>query len=115
MRRVLTTCPYCGVGCCFYLLVGADGTLVGVEPSSTHAVAQGQLCVKGQNAFQFVNHPDRLTEPMIRSDGRLRPASWDQALDLVVTRFRERRSKPRGAATPWLSSPRPRRPTRKIT
>ncbi len=89
MRRVLTTCPYCGVGCCFYLLVGADGTLVGVEPSSTHAVAQGQLCVKGQNAFQFVNHPDRLTEPMIRSDGRLRPASWDQALDLVVTRFRE--------------------------
>lgn len=93
MRRVLTTCPYCGVGCGFYLLVGDDETLVGVEPSSNHVVAQGQLCVKGQNAFQFVNHPDRLTEPMIRRNGKLEPASWDEALELVVKRFQEIQAK----------------------
>jgi formate dehydrogenase major subunit/formate dehydrogenase alpha subunit len=89
MRRVLTTCPYCGVGCGFYLLVGDGETLVGVEPSSEHVVAQGRLCVKGHNAFQFVNHPDRLTEPMVRRNGELKPASWDEALDLVAGRLRE--------------------------
>lgn len=89
MKRVLTTCPYCGVGCCFYLVVDDQGTLVGVEPSSEHVVAQGQLCVKGLNAFHFVNHPDRLTEPMIRRNGMLKPASWDEALDLVVARLKD--------------------------
>ncbi len=89
MRRVLTTCPYCGVGCCLYLVVDDQERLVGVEPSSAHVVAQGQLCVKGQNAFHFVNHADRLTEPMIRRNGTLKPAPWEEALDLVVTRLKE--------------------------
>ncbi len=89
MRKVLTTCPYCGVGCCFYLVVDDDETLVGVEPSSQHVVAQGQLCIKGQNAFHFVNHPDRLKQPMIRRNGKLQAASWDEALHEVVTRFRQ--------------------------
>jgi formate dehydrogenase alpha subunit len=93
MRRVLTTCPYCGVGCGFYLLVDDNETLVGVEPSQNHVVAQGQLCVKGHNAFQFVNHPDRLTEPLIRRHGKLKPASWDEATALVARRFQEIQAK----------------------
>jgi predicted molibdopterin-dependent oxidoreductase YjgC len=48
----------------FYLVVDDDNTLVGVEPSSEHVVAKGQLCVKGWNAYHFVNHPDRLTQPL---------------------------------------------------
>jgi formate dehydrogenase alpha subunit len=88
MRKVLTTCPYCGTGCCFYLLVGDDGRLAGIEPSKEHVVALGQVCVKGWSASEFVGHPDRLTEPLIRRDGRLEPASWDEALDLVVARLR---------------------------
>jgi len=87
IRKVLTTCPYCGTGCCFYLVVGDDGQLVGVEPSSEHVVSKGQLCIKGWNAFHFVNHPDRLTQPLIRRNGSLEPASWDEAVDLVVTRL----------------------------
>ncbi len=87
MKKVLTTCPYCGVGCCFYLMVADDGTLVGVEPSARHIVAQGQLCIKGHNAFHFVDHPDRLTQPLIRKNGTLHAASWDEALALVVTRL----------------------------
>ncbi|MEJ2703284.1 MAG: formate dehydrogenase subunit alpha [Sedimentisphaerales bacterium] len=84
MKRVLTTCPYCGVGCCFYLLAGEKGHLEGVEPSTEHVVARGELCIKGLNAFQFVNHPDRLTQPMIRTNGRLTEATWDHALDIAV-------------------------------
>ncbi len=89
MKRVLTTCPYCGVGCNLYLVVGDDGRLVGVEPSVGHPVSRGQLCIKGWNAFHFVNHPDRLTHPLIRRGGRLVPASWDEALALVAGRMRE--------------------------
>ena len=89
MKKVLTTCPYCGTGCMFYLVVNDDGTLIGVEPSSKHVVAKGQLCVKGWNAYHFVNHPDRLTEPMIRKNGELQPASWDEALDLIVSKFKD--------------------------
>jgi formate dehydrogenase major subunit/formate dehydrogenase alpha subunit len=84
--------------------VGDDETLVGVEPSSHHVVARGQLCVKGQNAFQFVNHPDRLTEPMIRRNGRLQPASWDEALELVVRRLQEIEAKRGRDAVAFFSS-----------
>ena len=72
----------------FFLAVDDDDRLVGVEPSSEHVVAQGCLCVKGWNAHHFVNHPDRLTRPLIRKNGTLEPASWDEALDLVVSRLR---------------------------
>ncbi len=87
MKKVLTTCPYCGTGCMFYLVVGDDGRLAGIEPSREHVVARGRLCVKGWNAHHFVNHPDRLTHPLIRKNGKLEPASWDEALGLVVTRL----------------------------
>ena len=89
MKKILTTCPYCGTGCMYYLVVGDDGQLVGVEPSTEHVVAKGRLCVKGWNAYHFVNHPDRLTEPMIRKNGKMEPASWDEALDLVVSKLKE--------------------------
>jgi formate dehydrogenase major subunit/formate dehydrogenase alpha subunit len=87
VKRTLTVCPYCGTGCSFYL-VSDRGRLVGVEPSVTHPVSRGGLCVKGWNAFAFVQHPDRLTTPLIRRNGTLTPASWDEALDLVVERLR---------------------------
>lgn len=87
MKRTLTVCPYCGVGCMFYL-VSDGGRLVGVEPSVTHPVSRGGLCVKGWNAYAFVHHPDRLTTPLVRRDGVLKPASWDEAFDLVVERLR---------------------------
>ena len=43
---------------------------------------EGALCVKGQFAFDFVHHPDRLKTPFVRDDhGKLVPATWDEALD----------------------------------
>jgi formate dehydrogenase major subunit/formate dehydrogenase alpha subunit len=88
MKRTLTVCPYCGTGCTFYL-VSDGGRLVGVEPSATHPISRGGLCVKGWNAFAFVHHPDRLTTPLVRRGRELRPASWDEALATVVERLWE--------------------------
>ena len=103
MKRTLTVCPYCGTGCTFYLVSDA-GRLVGVEPSTTHPVSRGGLCVKGWNAFAFVHHPDRLTTPLVRRDGKLRPASWDEALGTVVDRLRGIRERHGADALMFASS-----------
>ena len=90
-RNVLTTCTYCGAGCGLYVQV-LDGEIVGVLPAKEHAVSQGRLCIKGWNVTAFVNHPDRLTTPLIRRGDRFEEASWDEALALVAgkfTRFRD--------------------------
>ncbi len=89
MKRTLTTCPYCGTGCTFYLLGDDQGRLVGVDPSTSHPASRGSLCVKGWNAHGFVQHPDRLTTPLIRRGGRLEEASWDEALELVAGRLKD--------------------------
>ncbi|MBN1958681.1 MAG: formate dehydrogenase subunit alpha [Desulfuromonadales bacterium] len=80
MRATLTTCPYCGTGCNFYLLSDDKGRLTGIEPAGKHSTSRGQLCLKGWNAHAFVHHPERLTTPQIRIDGRLQSCSWEQAL-----------------------------------
>jgi predicted molibdopterin-dependent oxidoreductase YjgC len=49
----------------------------------------GSLCVKGRFGYHFVNSPERLTVPLIRKDGELQEATWDEALDLVANRFKE--------------------------
>ncbi len=87
MKKSLTLCPYCGVGCMLHLITD-NGRLVGVEPGSTHPVSRGSLCVKGWNAFGFVHHPDRLTRPLVRRSGRLEETSWDDALETVVRRLK---------------------------
>ena len=82
-RFVLTTCPFCGCGCQFYLQV-FDGEVVEIVPCRTDEISQGKLCIKGRNAFRFIAHQDRLKAPLIRRKGQLEPASWDEALGLVA-------------------------------
>lgn len=89
MKRTLTTCPYCGTGCRFYLITDNFGKVCGVEASTEHSVSRGKLCIKGWNAYEFVNHPDRLTVPLIRKNGKLEPSSWEEALDLAAGRLKE--------------------------
>ena len=51
---------------------------------------EGALCIKGQYAFDFVNHPDRLQKPMIRKeDGSFREAEWEEALQLAANGFKK--------------------------
>jgi predicted molibdopterin-dependent oxidoreductase YjgC len=83
-RKTRTICPYCGVGCAVDVLT-RDGQMVGVQPAMDGPANEGALCIKGQYAWDFVQHPDRLTTPMIRDEeGKFRPASWDEALDVAA-------------------------------
>jgi formate dehydrogenase alpha subunit len=70
-----------------------EGELVGVAPSKTHLVSQGRLCVKGANCWEGVISGDRITEPLIKKNGRFVKASWDEALELVVKRLTELKEK----------------------
>jgi formate dehydrogenase major subunit len=85
-RKVRTTCPYCGVGCQQVLHVKND-RIVQVSAAENAEPNQGRLCVKGRFGYDFISSEDRLKTPLIRKDGVLKPASWDEALDLVVSKF----------------------------
>jgi len=82
-EKVRTTCSYCGVGCQLYLHT-KEGKVVKVSGVEDAAPNYGSLCVKGRFGFDFVNSPERLTTPLIRKDGELQEASWDEALDLAA-------------------------------
>jgi predicted molibdopterin-dependent oxidoreductase YjgC len=86
-KTTLTTCPYCGCGCGFYL-ESIDGRLVGTIPSKTSPVNKGKLCIKGWNVHEFVQHPNRLTRPLVRKNGELQEVSWDEALDYTADKLR---------------------------
>ena len=94
-KKVDSVCPYCGVGCLLTYHV-KDNEIQFVTGRNGPA-NKGRLCVKGRYGFDYVSHPDRLTQPMIRKEGvpkglneffdptdpskMFRPATWDEALD----------------------------------
>ncbi|MBI5290087.1 MAG: formate dehydrogenase subunit alpha [Chloroflexi bacterium] len=91
-REVSTTCPYCGVGCGVGLEIDQDNRIIEVRDQPANPSSQGMLCVKGRFGSSFVHAPDRLTQPLIRRDGSLQPATWDEALDLVAHKLFEHRA-----------------------
>jgi NADH-quinone oxidoreductase subunit G len=104
VKRVNTTCAYCGVGCQLQLLV-KDGRVVGVEPADGPSNI-GLLCVKGKFGYNFINHPDRLTKPLIKKDGRFEETSWEEALSLVAEKLAYTRDNFGADAVAGLSSAR---------
>jgi predicted molibdopterin-dependent oxidoreductase YjgC len=89
LEKVRTTCVYCGTGCQLDLCV-IDGRVVKVSSDHRHGTPNfGSLCAKGRFGYDFIHHPDRLTKPLIRENGKFRQADWDEALALVATRFNQ--------------------------
>jgi len=83
-----TTCPYCGTGC--EMSVGTrDGRIVAVKAVMDAPVSKGHLCVKGRYAFEFVRADDRITTPMIRTDGNWRLVTWEEALQFSAERLQQ--------------------------
>ncbi|WP_137724411.1 molybdopterin oxidoreductase family protein [Prescottella subtropica] len=80
-----THCPYCGLQCAMTLTRSADTVTVTGRRFPTN---RGGLCQKGWTSAELLRHPDRLTTPLIRTAGDLRPASWDDALDHVADGIR---------------------------
>lgn len=92
IRRVPTTCPYCGAGCQIILKVKGN-TILEVSSDPDVPPNYGALCVKGRFGFHFVQHKDRLTRPLIRKSGDLQEVSWEEALDTVAKGFRDIKAK----------------------
>ena len=86
VKKVRTTCSYCGVGCQVYLHTKENRVIkvTGVEDVGPN---YGSLCVKGRFGYNFINDPERLKSPLIKENGHFKEATWDEALDLVAERL----------------------------
>jgi len=116
-REVKSVCPYCGVGCQLSFKI-KDDRIAWVDGVDGPANEQ-RLCVKGRFGFDYVDHPHRLTTPLIRRDDapakglnvdpndlstHFRPATWDEALDLAAGKMAELRSQSGGKAVAGFGS-----------
>ncbi len=95
MRPAASICTHCPVGCNVTFDVrreaASDGKFVvkRVMPRQNEWVNEIWMCDKGRFAgYHFAEQPDRLTRPLIRKNGELVPATWEEALDLVALRLR---------------------------
>ncbi len=88
-KWVYSTCNICSVGCGCYTAV-KDGKIVGIKGNGDHSINRGRLGPKGENQWYANNAPDRLTTPLIRDEtGNLVPASWDEAMNLIVKKAKQ--------------------------
>lgn len=82
-RSVSTICSFCGTGC--GLVVSAENdTIVKVAGDKNSPVSHGETCIKGLQGWGYVQSERRLTQPLVRKNGKLEPATWDEALDAVA-------------------------------
>ncbi|RQW83966.1 MAG: formate dehydrogenase subunit alpha [Geobacter sp.] len=93
VEKVQSTCTHCGGGCQIEFWARDNKLLraYGVDKENTDN--RGQLCVKGRFGFDFVNSPNRLTSPLIRKNGKLEEAGWEEALDYVAENFKRIKEK----------------------
>ncbi|MDS1871690.1 formate dehydrogenase subunit alpha [Vibrio vulnificus] len=87
LKKVDTICTYCGVGCKLTMHVDEAANRIRYVEGAHSPVNEGMLCVKGCYGFDFVASEERLTTPLIRKDGWLQPASWQEAISLIADKF----------------------------
>jgi predicted molibdopterin-dependent oxidoreductase YjgC len=87
VKHTETVCGYCGCGCNITLHTVLDRVVRISSKKESHN--QGWLCAKGRFGYEFINREDRLKTPLIRrrKGGELEPCTWDEALDVVSSRF----------------------------
>jgi len=99
-----TICPYCGVGC--RTAVELKGNEIIRINGADGPANDGRLCVKGRFGYEYQMNDSRLTTPLIKENGTFRKASWDEALDLVASKFTEIKTKYGSDALAGLASAR---------
>ena len=102
-----STCNFCGVGCQLDLHTH-NGRVVKISsPPPGETLNDGNLCVKGRFAYDFVHHEDRITEPLIRGkDGELHPATWEEAITAVAEGLTKVKNKHGADSLGFISSSR---------
>ena len=110
MNHVGTVCTHCGDGCKTTLGIRTadDGVeIIRGDNRDKSGINGDFLCIKGRYAFDFANHKDRLTKPLVRqADGKLAPVSWEQALDFAAKKLSEIRDSRGGSAIGVIGSSR---------
>jgi NADH-quinone oxidoreductase subunit G len=95
LNAAASICSQCPVGCNLTFNIrreaksGGRWTIKRVMPRQNEAVNEIWICDKGRFAYHFTESPERLTQPLVRKNGELVPAAWDEALQLVSQRFSE--------------------------
>ena len=101
MNHVGTICTHCGDGCKTTLGVRRCDTgmeIVRGDNRDKSGINNDFLCVKGRYAFDFAQNKERLTQPLVRKNGKLTPATWEEAFELIGKRFIEARDQNGGSA-----------------
>jgi NADH-quinone oxidoreductase subunit G len=109
MKHVGTICTHCGDGCKTTLGVRRADTgmeIVRGDNRDKSGTNGDFLCIKGRYAFDFANHEDRLTRPLIRQNGKLTPATWEEAFALIGKTFANVRDTEGGQAIGVIGSTR---------
>ena len=84
IQKTRSVCGYCGVGCALDIMTKED-RIIGIQPAMDGPSNKGALCVKGQFAYDYVHHPERLTQPLVRrADGKLHESTWEEALNIAA-------------------------------
>jgi len=85
-KWVKSVCRFCGTGC--GVMVGLKDKKVVTVKGDPNNHNKGFLCLKGALMPPVIYAKERVTKPYIRKDGKLVPASWDEAMNLVVSKFK---------------------------
>ncbi|MBM7631905.1 formate dehydrogenase subunit alpha [Geomicrobium sediminis] len=103
IKKTKTVCTYCGVGCAFDVWT-KDRKILKIEPQA-EAPANGiSTCVKGKFGWDYVNSEERLTKPLIREGDSFREAEWEEALDLIESKFKSKLNTKGSDALAFISS-----------
>jgi NADH-quinone oxidoreductase chain G len=87
LTKQKTICGYCGTGCNLTLGV-KDNKVLTTLYDENQGFHNGQLCCRGRFGYQFINSEKRLTKPLVRKNGRLEEAGWDEALETVAAHLK---------------------------
>ncbi len=99
-----SVCSLCADGCNVKLWT-KDDKIYRVTSRRNDSVDEGFLCDRGRFGLEFVNHPDRLTQPLVRKNGKLQPVDWDEAIELVASKLQSAKKKSGGGSVAGLGSP----------
>jgi anaerobic selenocysteine-containing dehydrogenase len=86
MTTALRICPFCEATCGLTLTI-SDGRVTGARGDRDDVFSHGFICPKGASFAELDNDPDRLTVPLVRRDGELTEAGWDEAYAVVAERL----------------------------
>jgi NADH-quinone oxidoreductase subunit G len=108
MNHVSTVCTHCGDGCKVTLGIrqANDGAeIIRADNRDKSGINGDFLCAKGRFGFDFVDSKDRLTKPLVRNaQGKLEPTTWEHAIRVVASKFKEIRDSKGGSSLGVIGS-----------